>query len=294
MTTSPENTATALDINAATALQATNTSTNDAIDENAFTVWTDDDAQAFNDTLMHPALVNGPLPELLEGFITGAVISPFNGLADELLSALFELHDMDWSTLDEAVRAPLTDLTQKRMDAILDGLDQEMTAQQTKTLLPDEAYFVPLLTDWAHVGNELAEEAGEVAVTASPTPPEPLAANLPRMAELWARGMALAYAMLEEGHWQLLDKRERKEVPRLYVPIDKLHTEGKGAVTNDRQRLKLFDDSMANIGALYMLSQKLYERMAVTPAPISKTEVPGRNDPCLCGSGTKYKKCCGA
>lgn len=293
MTTSPENTAAAPDTHAI-----------DAIDENAYTVWTDDDAQAFNDTLMHPALVNGPLPELLEGFITGAVISPFSGLADELLSALFEVHDMDWSTLDEAVRAPLTALTQKRMDAILDGLDQEMTAQQTKTLLPDEAYFVPLLTDWAQVGNELAEEAGEEAAsdalntthttTAAPTPPEPVAANLPRMAELWARGMALAYSMLEDDHWQLLDKRERKEVPRLYAPIDKLHAEGKAAITNDRQRLKLFDDSMANIGALYMLSQKLYERMAVTPAPISKTEVPGRNDPCSCGSGKKYKKCCGA
>lgn len=278
MTTSPENTSAALDIN-----------TIDAIDENAYTVWTDDDAQAFNDTLMHPALVNGPLPELLEGFITGAVISPFSGLADELLSALFEVHDMDWSTLDEAVRAPLTALTQKRMDAILDGLDQEMTAQQTKTLLPDEAYFVPLLTDWAQVGNELAEEAGKAAAVS-----EPVTANLPRMAELWARGMALAYSMLEDDHWQLLDKRERKEVPRLYAPIDKLHAEGKGAITNDRQRLKLFDDSMANIGALYMLSQKLYERMAVTPAPISKTEVPGRNDPCSCGSGKKYKKCCGA
>lgn len=279
MTTSPENTPAAIDVN----------------DENAYTVWTDDDAQAFNDVLMHSALVNGPMPELLEGFITGAVISPFNGLADELLSALFEVHDMDWPTLDEAVRTPLAALTQKRMDAILDGLDQEMTAQQTKTLLPDEAYFVPLLTDWKQVGVDLAEEAkADLASTEHATASEPAATDLPRMAELWARGMALAYSMLEEGHWQLLDKRERKELPRLYAPIEKLHAEGKAAITNERQRLKLFDDSMANIGALYMLSQKLYERMAVTPAPISKAVVPGRNDPCSCGSGQKYKKCCGA
>lgn len=262
------------------------------MDETAYTVWTDDDAQAFNDVLMHPGLVNGPMPELLEGFITGAVISPFNGLADELLSALFEVHDMDWPTLAEAVRTPLAALTQKRMDAILDGLDQEMTAQQTKTLLPDEAYFVPLLTDWTQVGVDLDEEAK--ADLASTGPAASAAPDLPRMAELWARGMALAYSMLEEGHWQLLDKRERKELPRLYAPIEKLHAEGKAAITNERQRLKLFDDSMANIGALYMLSQKLYERMAVTPAPISKAVVPGRNDPCSCGSGQKYKKCCGA
>ena len=29
-------------------------------------------------------------------------------------------------------------------------------------------------------------------------------------------------------------------------------------------------------------------------APIVKGAQPGRNDPCPCGSGKKYKKCCGA
>jgi len=28
--------------------------------------------------------------------------------------------------------------------------------------------------------------------------------------------------------------------------------------------------------------------------PLSANEGPGRNDPCPCGSGKKYKKCCGA
>lgn len=28
--------------------------------------------------------------------------------------------------------------------------------------------------------------------------------------------------------------------------------------------------------------------------PISSDKAPGRNDPCPCGSGRKYKKCCGA
>ncbi len=30
------------------------------------------------------------------------------------------------------------------------------------------------------------------------------------------------------------------------------------------------------------------------PAPIRRDKTPGRNDPCPCGSGKKYKKCCGA
>ena len=28
--------------------------------------------------------------------------------------------------------------------------------------------------------------------------------------------------------------------------------------------------------------------------PVQADKTPGRNDPCPCGSGKKYKKCCGA
>ena len=32
----------------------------------------------------------------------------------------------------------------------------------------------------------------------------------------------------------------------------------------------------------------------VKNAPAKRAEAPGRNDPCPCGSGKKYKRCCGA
>jgi len=35
------------------------------------------------------------------------------------------------------------------------------------------------------------------------------------------------------------------------------------------------------------------ERALNPPAPIQSEKI-GRNDPCPCGSGKKYKKCCGA
>ena len=31
----------------------------------------------------------------------------------------------------------------------------------------------------------------------------------------------------------------------------------------------------------------------VQKQPVKKQKKPGRNDPCPCGSGLKYKKCCG-
>ena len=37
----------------------------------------------------------------------------------------------------------------------------------------------------------------------------------------------------------------------------------------------------------------LAEKLEVTPQTIRKDgPAPGRNDPCPCGSGQKYKKCC--
>ena len=37
----------------------------------------------------------------------------------------------------------------------------------------------------------------------------------------------------------------------------------------------------------------LTEGRMVKPEPVRKEQVVGRNDPCPCGSGKKYKKCCG-
>ena len=44
---------------------------------------------------------------------------------------------------------------------------------------------------------------------------------------------------------------------------------------------------------------RYWGRVAVAPPPqrqepIRVAATPGRNDPCSCGSGRKYKKCCGA
>ena len=36
------------------------------------------------------------------------------------------------------------------------------------------------------------------------------------------------------------------------------------------------------------------EKEAASPTPVRRAEKVGRNDPCPCGSGKKYKKCCGA
>ena len=269
-------------------------STNDAASDTtrAYTTWHADDAEAFEAALMHPALAEGPLPEMVEGFITGSVISPFDGLADTLMGALLALFEIDLTTLDEAVREPLLAITQKRMDAILDGLDQdiaqEVAAQDGNAPASEYSVYAPLLADWQQARQALQDNPEDAAEQ----PPE--AIDLPRTAELWARGMQLARLVWQEDDWDRLDKATRKEVARLYAPIDRLCATGKDEVTGERQRLKLFDDCTDAVYALHDITQQFYDRLAVAHAPIVKAPTPGRNDPCSCGSGKKYKKCCGA
>jgi hypothetical protein len=42
----------------------------------------------------------------------------------------------------------------------------------------------------------------------------------------------------------------------------------------------------------WQLEEEL-ENLPAPPQPIRAAPKPGRNDPCPCGSGKKYKKCCG-
>ncbi|MGH7108083.1 MAG: SEC-C metal-binding domain-containing protein [Acetobacteraceae bacterium] len=55
------------------------------------------------------------------------------------------------------------------------------------------------------------------------------------------------------------------------------------------------DWAAANIPRAILLLRKLAklrDRRATAPGPTRQTK-PGRNAPCPCGSGRKYKRCCG-
>lgn len=49
--------------------------------------------------------------------------------------------------------------------------------------------------------------------------------------------------------------------------------------------IEIHEEAPENIDALQLLRD--------TPKTTVLDKLPGRNDPCLCGSGKKYKKCCG-
>jgi len=70
--------------------------------------------------------------------------------------------------------------------------------------------------------------------------------------------------------------------------VSMLSEEGPPSVSNER-----LDTLAAGIWAVYSLRQ-VWRSLGPRVAPVRKAPEPGRNDPCPCGSGKKYKKCCGA
>ena len=56
------------------------------------------------------------------------------------------------------------------------------------------------------------------------------------------------------------------------------------------KRLNAFADA---VWAVYDL-RELWRNFGPRVATVHAAVTPGRNDPCSCGSGKKYKKCCGA
>jgi uncharacterized protein YecA (UPF0149 family) len=56
---------------------------------------------------------------------------------------------------------------------------------------------------------------------------------------------------------------------------------------------RVFPDAMAEYSHLGRSIHKLLMEQQGTQAEARRTVKTGRNDPCPCGSGRKYKKCCG-
>lgn len=82
-------------------------------------------------------------------------------------------------------------------------------------------------------------------------------------------------------------------LPELPEPLEKvaeLSFEGRADLTAAIIRVCLDPENMVRVQY-----QNLEENRRMAPVPKVETTLKvGRNEPCPCGSGKKYKKCCGA
>ena len=124
---------------------------------------------------------------------------------------------------------------------------------------------------------------------------------LPSFAQVWALGFMYAVENWPEDWTPPRDKEAAQMLDDALENIVVLTEDDKakpvlsmydenGPPSVSQQRL---DDFGAAIWAVYDLRQ-LWKSLGPKVETLRKEATPGRNDPCPCGSGKKYKKCHGA
>jgi tetratricopeptide (TPR) repeat protein len=104
--------------------------------------------------------------------------------------------------------------------------------------------------------------------------------------------LTIEYALLHGKHiYDPQVRRLKKEYPEIYA----LHSSFFNEMLRTRDPDKLIYARAKKLGKLERESGISYDSDEPVDMPVRReTPKVGRNDPCPCGSGKKYKKCCGA
>jgi len=222
--------------------------------------------------------------EWVDGFLTALVAGPRAVSVGEWLPAMcddaFERSFADPDDVAQAMAALLA-----RWNVIASQLDAEALYED-----PDHLRLEPILfDDGAEARAELLESGlSEVEVDALPPP-----------GAHWAEGFfAACHAFAAD--WHALDPASPAAQERdvLLGGVAVLRLKGEALARHlarhypgkPPSREDLVDEACYCIQGL----RSLWVNHAPTHAPLRRAPRPGRNDPCSCGSGRKFKKCCGA
>jgi uncharacterized protein len=199
---------------------------------------------------------------ILDGFLAAVLLNPDPILPSEWLPWVWDMQDAQESPAfsDVAQAQRITDLIIRHCNAVAQSLDDD--------------WFEPLFYG---IGAEQEDAVLD--------------------AESWAVGFMLGVEVFVDPWWRPLIEEQSD----LLAPMVLLGTEeGLQALGESGDRnaaiLELFEVVPDAVAALYELFAPMREQVdRERRAPIRRTERKiGRNDPCPCGSGRKYKKCCGA
>ena len=218
--------------------------------------WQDLLAPTTRPTAGVPALV-------LDGFLTGVIVAPRPIPLHRWLAALWRDEDL---TLWDAGRAMAErDAIVLRQTALAAEIDRHLARLETERVCDYRPAFM--------VGDD-----------------KPAHAEIRR----WAGGFYTAMALVPDAWSALLEDRRTQVLAAPFVGFFGVEDAEPFEMAEDvDQRL---DDHAAFIPRAILILRKLARmRSARSPdvsAPPSSAKV-GRNDSCPCGSGVKYKRCCG-
>ncbi|MGN1055536.1 MAG: UPF0149 family protein [Comamonas sp.] len=237
-----------------------------------------------------------PQWEFCDGFLTAVVCTRREIPAAEWLPMLLgdgeSLEVADGQPLpkleafeSEAQQARFLELAQLRLSEIREQLDAEIKSLQ------DEAAFQP----------EIMDTRGALLMLPEAERAELDDEEVPSLAQVWALGFMFVVENWAEEWAAPRDKEAADMLDAAMEFIVNLTEDDDGTpemnlydetgpASTSQDRLDAFGEA---IWAVYDLRQ-LWRSIGPRVEAIVKGEQPGRNDPCTCGSGKKFKKCCGA
>ena len=204
--------------------------------------------------------------EMIDGFLAGLVVGPG---ALEPAAVLREILDGGFAPgakVSKADRLRCEDLVERLRQSI--ALRLGAGAEHRPLLLPVEAF-------------EPAFDAAGVPVERFP-------------GEAWASGFGFAVRLFRRDWTRAM--QDDDDVRALMAPISALMVDPAKRADVGIAAADLRDaheELPACVAGLYGYWREVEEEAAAR-RPSSAGAEPGRNDPCPCGSGQKYKRCCGA
>ncbi len=214
--------------------------------------------------------------ELLDGFSAALIVAPRLVAPGEYFPVLFGDAGLGVFENEETVGL-FTESFTRRWNEIASALEAPVEN------LADPRAYAPLILDWDAILEGLsaegfASQAGE---------------DVPSYAQEWAAGFLLAVESWEDD-WALPENsKDENFVDACLDPFYTLVSPEAEWTAEERELSR--EAHVANaIWSVYDLREFWRDRGLAPREPIRKTATPGRNDPCPCGSGKKYKKCCGA
>ncbi len=238
----------------------------------------DDEIAAYDD-LLQAASERADLPlsvEGLDGFTAALIVAPRQVMPSEYFPVL--LGEAGTQVFhDEAGLQLFMDCFNRRWNEIARGLNAPVEN------LADPRAYAPLILDWDSILKDLPKDEA-AALRKEGVPP---------YAAQWAAGFLLAVEHWEND-WALPEgSKDEDYVDACLDPFYTLITPEAEWTPEERKLSR--ESHVANaIWAAYDLREFWLDRGLAPREPIRKAPEPGRNDPCPCGSGKKYKKCCGA
>lgn len=222
--------------------------------------------------------------EMLDGFLSSLVVGPEPVTPGEYLSQVWgNAPGRDAPEQAQQGTAGVMQLWDHIAWRVRQPIDEDADPDAQAVLMP------PLALPGFDEASGKADE-GEGADPLAGVPEDfPFAAG---WANGFLHGVALRPAAWEA--WLQGDEDLQEDLALLLAlsVVDQDHAREMGIAEEDMLDLHgRLDAAMELPGLLQDLHLRHME--ALRPQPIRKVQEPGRNEPCPCGSGHKYKRCCG-